>query len=185
MDIGASDGVSFSNTLFFEREMRWSGVAVEPLPGAFEMLRANRRCRTVQGCVSRLDGEVKFLAIEGYSEMLSGIVGHHDPRHLARIEREQSEHGGLSEKIRVPSMTFGTLMERESIDHIDYLSIDTEGSEFEVLSGIDFCRVAIEVISVENNYHDRRFRIFLRAKGYELIALVGDEIYRRTPRRER
>ena len=66
-------------------------------------------------------------------------------------------------------------------DRADFalLSIDTEGSELDILESIDFERIDIDAICVENNYCDPRLRRVLGKRGYDRIAVVGvDEIYR-------
>ena len=63
---------------------------------------------------------------------------------------------------------------------IDYLSIDTEGGELNILQSIDFDKVTIYIIDVENNYNDPNFKLFLESKGYRLVAhLEFDEIYQK------
>ena len=83
IDIGANDGVFLSNTLFFEKTLKWDGLAIEPLPVTFKKLKANRECTVVNACVNDIDGEVSFMAVDGYAEMLSGIVDRYDDRHIA------------------------------------------------------------------------------------------------------
>ena len=59
VDIGAYDGLTFSNTLMLERERDWTGICIEPLPDIFAELRKNRRCICVQACIgNREEGEV-------------------------------------------------------------------------------------------------------------------------------
>lgn len=180
IDIGANDGVSLSNTLFFEKALKWDGLAIEPLPATFEKLKSNRDCRVVNACVNDVDGEVSFIAIDGYGEMLSGIADRYDDRHLVRVRREQKKHGGRATRITVPGFKLSTLLNDTPFQTIDYMNIDTEGSEFEILKSIDFKKTKIEIITVENNYNDTRFRSHLTTCGYDLVAIVGDEIYRRS-----
>ncbi len=54
---------------------------------------------------------------------------------------------------------------------IDYLSIDTEGSEFEILSAIDFNKYKFSVITCEHNYTEQREKIFqlLTSAGYRRV----------------
>ena len=64
VEVGANDGVTFSNTYFMEKNLGWTGVAVEPLPRAFRELSANRKCNVLNGCVSNFNGDVQFLALK-------------------------------------------------------------------------------------------------------------------------
>ena len=64
------------------------------MPDVFERLTTARNCVTVNACIASQSGKRKFRVIKGYSEMLSGLVGEYDSRHLQRIEGEVQEHGG-------------------------------------------------------------------------------------------
>ncbi|MGA7325327.1 MAG: FkbM family methyltransferase [Rhodomicrobium sp.] len=65
VDIGAHDGVSFSNSYFLENNLGWTGIAVEPIPRAIQKLCAIRRCEVVQGCVAGQSGKRRFTIIPG------------------------------------------------------------------------------------------------------------------------
>jgi hypothetical protein len=97
VDIGAYDGVTFSNTLMLERERGWTGICIEPLPDIFAELRKNRGCVCVQACMGNRDEhEVEFLAVQSgaaWSRMLSGVLSEYDPRHLARVDAELNAYG--------------------------------------------------------------------------------------------
>ena len=71
------------------------------------------------------------------------------------------------------------LLKANNIFHIDYLSIDTEGGEFDILLSIDFDSFSIDVIDVENNFiHETKIKDFLEFKGYSLVKRIEcDEIY--------
>lgn len=178
VDIGAHDGVSFSNTCYLERVRGWTGLAVEPIPEIYQKLRANRRCRTVNGCVADKPGRVQFQAITGYAQMLSGIVDQYDPRHLERIERDMEAHGGGERRLlEVECYPLGPLLDEHGLTRVDYLTIDAEGAELAILRSVDWGRHQIAVIGVENNYDDHRIPEYLRSVGYRLDSIVGDQFY--------
>ena len=177
VDVGAHDGCSFSNTYFLERYLNWSGIAVEPMPLAFEKLSKNRNCIKINGCVAGEKGRARFWLIEGYSEMLSGLAEKYDYRHLNRIERELLQYGGRMEEIDVACFRFNDLVFNNELRNIDYVSIDVEGAEYEILSGIDFGSLDINVFSVENNYKDYRIPKLMKANGYKMVAVICDEFY--------
>lgn len=179
VDIGAHDGVSFSNTCALER-LGWTGLAVEPIPEVFEKLERNRRCSTLRGCIGDPPGKRRFRRVRGYAEMLSGLVEDYDPRHLARIARETETLGGEIEEIEVDCFNFHEALAARGIISVDYLSVDVEGAELAILQSIDFKRVDIDIIGVENNYNQSGVWRLLTREGFALHSLVGaDEFYRR------
>jgi len=177
VDIGANDGITFSNTYLLE-EMGWNGLAVEPIPSLYEKLAKNRQSITVNGCVAPRSGKGRFRVVTGYSEMLSGLVDEYDPRHIERIERELDSHGGEYKDIEVNCYNFNELLESNGIFQVDFLSIDVEGAEYEILNSIEFDRIQISVICVENNYSDCRIPKLLIKRGFEFHSILGDEFYR-------
>lgn len=180
VEIGAYDGVAFSNTYFFERELGWTGLCIEPNPEPFAALQNNRKAHCIQGCIADRTGSVKFLQISGYASMLSGIKDKQHPKHLERIHKEVSQKGGATTEIEVPTFTLKDLASKYKIHRIDFLSIDTEGNEWDILSSIDFDAIDIDVITIENNYKDQRFKNHLQSKGYVFIQKLGcDELYKK------
>lgn len=180
VEFGAHDGISFSNTYFFEKTLKWKGLCIEPIPNVFEKLKQNRTAICIQGCVSETSGTQDFIKLEGYSEMLSGLQEKYDPMHMQRIDHELNAHGGKKEILKVPCYTLNDLLEKNGLWHVDYLSVDTEGGELKILQSLDFNKFDIDIISVENNYKDSRFKEFMDSKGYVFIKTLGtDEIYKK------
>lgn len=178
VDIGAHDGITISNTYFFEKELGWTGVCFEPLPDIYQQLIKNRSCICINACVSEKNEPVDFVQVEGYSEMLSGMVSTYNPKHFQRLQREIEKMGGSYVITQVPSVNINTILEQYNLKNIDYISIDTEGSEFEILKSIDFDKINIYTLSVENNYKDSSIRKFMESKGFKYIdSLSSDEIY--------
>src|SRR6185295_6779829 len=147
--IGAHDGLTYSNTWFFEKVRGWKGVGIEPNPAVSKRLVANRKCQTLNCCISDRAGQVQFRRISGYSEMLSGMVDKYDVEHVRRIENELQQHGGSSEVIAVDAIRFGDVAERFGLSDVTYLSIDTEGGKLAILESVDFKRIFVHAVTVE------------------------------------
>ena len=177
LDIGAHDGISFSNTCFFEKEKKWTGICIEPNPEIFKQLRSNRGCILENCCVSNKEGKVTFRKVNGPSSMLSGILDFFDDRHIIRIEHELSVVGGSYEDISIPAKTLEGVLTENNIMEIDYCSIDAEGAEFPIIKSIDFDRFSIKSLSVENNYRDMVVRDYLRQKGYYCVSCGQEDFY--------
>ena len=189
IDIGAHDGKSLSNTYFFEKELNWTGVCFEPLPEAFEKLKANRSCICINACVSDRDGQVQFIQVDdlnphqipAYSHnMLSGMLHTYEQKHMDRLLLTMATTNGGSYKIvNMPSRTLNSVCKEHNIKHVDFISLDTEGGELLILQSINFDEVNISVICVENNYASGAIRTFLESKNFNYVALLGgqDEIY--------
>lgn len=180
VDVGAHDGISLSNTYFFEKSLGWHGICIEPLQSVFEKLIQNRSCTCIQGCIAAHTGTGEFLEITGYSEMLSGLLEKYEQRHFERVRKELAR-SGAARIIEVPCFTFNDIMTEHGITHIDYLSIDTEGGEYEIVASIDLDKITIDIIDVEVNFPDQtEIKKYLMRHGYRFVTrLVGDEIYAR------
>ena len=183
VDIGAHDGISFSNTYFFETELNWKGICFEPLSKPFQKLsRVRPGSICLNACVSPVAGEFEFINVQAKTEveMLSGLLNSYDPRHLERLKREVAQAGGSYNIIKVPSVRFNDIMNMHNVNHINLLSMDTEGNELEILKSIDFEAINIDIILVENNYQMPDTRLFLESKGFTYINFppsAGDEVY--------
>ena len=125
VDIGANDGVTLSNTKLLE-DLGWEGTCIEPIPSSYEKLVKSRKSNNLNIAISKDLGDFEFLQIDGYSEMLSGLLSEYDPRHLERIDREIKTYGGTKKIVKVKCEPFSTAIKYK---HIDYLSIDVEGGE--------------------------------------------------------
>lgn len=178
VDIGAHNGISLSNTFFFEKELNWTGLCIEPNPRLYNILCENRSSININGC-AWYENDVKiFRLIEGYSEMLSGILDSYDQKHIDRIERECIDKNSKYIDVEVQCYDINKLLIDNKLKNIDLVSIDTEGSEYEILKCIDYDLINIGVIVVENNYKENNVENFLKSKGYKLYSKIKiDDIY--------
>lgn len=174
VDIGAHDGITFSNSYFFETFRQWSGVCVEPLPDRFAELVANRRCACINKAVASSATVATFTVVEG-SDMLSGLTDGLSQEHLARIARASAESNTRSVLISVNCDTVGAMLREANISDIDLLSIDVEGLEIQVLQTIEFDKHRVGCITVEDNARPGELQAFLRDRGFQLLARLGGD----------
>lgn len=177
VDVGAHDGISLNNTLYFEKNNNWRGINIEPIKDVFDMLVMNRPVDVNINCaVCNRDGEADFYLNEGYTEMLSGIIENYDARHLERLMNENTEKSATTQIVKVNTKKLETIFDEHAVSHINYLSIDVEGAEFEVLKSINFDKVFIDVIGFENNYAEVSTPIilYLEYKGLKVDKISTD-----------
>ncbi len=172
VDIGAHDGVSINNTLFFEN-LGWTGICFEPIPSVYEKLKNNRKCKCVQKAIDNTPGIKQFFVIDGYSEMLSGIADKYQEEHIVRINREIMQIRQTYSYIDVECSTFENEVENNVID---LLSIDTEGNELDILSTINFTKYKINVMVIEYNYHNQAMLHLFRDNGFEIVKQIGVDL---------
>jgi FkbM family methyltransferase len=178
VDIGAFNGITWSNTLSLEENYNWSGICIEANPLVFQSLFKIRKCKNINAAICEFEKEMTYWSIAGYAEMLSGIVDFYDERHIARIHQEIKTHGGRINEHKINSMRLETIL--TDIKIVNYLSIDTEGAELTILKSINFEKVKIDLISCEDNGYNNNAESFLSEHGYKKITKIcGDEFFER------
>ena len=179
VEIGAHDGVTYSNSKFLESKVNWSGICIEANPSVFKRLVENRQdSKCLNVAVSDLDGKIDFLLNTGHTEMLSGLLTSYSKKHRIRINREIAKYGGTSEIVEIPSKRLETIISENDILEIDILMLDVEGAEHSILRKIDFSRVKINSVLVERNYSSRPIYQLLNSQGFSrLVSLGGDDLY--------
>jgi FkbM family methyltransferase len=181
LEIGADDGVRFSNCKFFEDYLNWTGIAIEARKNAYDKLIKNRKCICINGVLSDKEEETDFLELKGYGLGLSGLINKYDKRHKKRIKKEikNPDHKG-KEIIKVSTIKLNNILEKYKIRNIDFLSIDTEGSELDILSVLDFDKYIIDVITIEDNYNNPLLSKFFIDRGYTLVKQIKcDKIFKK------
>ena len=174
IEIGAYDGIQGSNCYHFEKLLNWNGIALEPSIIQFEKLKKNRKCKLLNSAISHEIKEVEFIeVIEGLTQM-SGINDNSFKRNINIISNNEKSK---IRSIKLKTITFEQVVTK-NID-IDYLSIDIEGGEMDLLKSIDFNNNEIKVVSVENNSPTEiNFKEFFDNKNFIYFDRVGqDEIF--------
>ncbi len=164
-EFGATDGVALSNTLYLERTLGWRGILAEPAHGWHDALRRNRPAARIDTrCVWTRSGQT--LAFQESST-----------RELSSIGRFTGADGHARKRSRGSGYTVATvalndlLAEHGAPGELDYLSLDTEGSELQILQALDFARWRPRVITVEHNFMPVRtgLHALLAGHGYRRV----------------
>jgi len=181
VEFGATNGRDLSNTYLLEKNFQWHGILVEPARTWHAALSRNRACSIDHRCVWKASGErVKFREV--FAPEISTIG-----RFAGTDYRSHERAVGRDYEVETVSLT-DLLAQYNAPPTIDYVSIDTEGSELEILQGFDFDRYDARIITVEHNYTPRREQIFelLSSKGfvrkYETCSQVDDWYVKETAR---
>jgi FkbM family methyltransferase len=158
VEFGASDGKTLSNTWLLEKRFGWQGVLAEPSRHWHNALKSNRSCRIDTRCVWKTT---------------NSLMPFHEAqdRFLSSLDKPTSP---IASTYEVDTVTLSDLLEcYSSPSHIDYLSVDTEGSELDILQRFDsdngFVRYKFGCITVEHNFcRSRRLSIaaILTKHGY-------------------
>lgn len=178
VEFGATDGIAGSNTLLLEREFAWRGILAEPNPVWHAALARNRTARIDHRCVFKTTGErVRFAATRYPALATIADYAASDGHANSRVEHDilQIETVSLND----------LLLMHEAPRSIDYVSIDTEGSELSILEGFDFGRWDVKLFSIEHNMTEQERVIdrLMRRHGYEQRYAgyaVIDSWYRKT-----
>ena len=160
VDIGANHPIKNSETWPLEQQ-GWSGLLVEPNPELCELLRRHRpgsRVFQIAACAPGKEGEAEL--------------------HLANDDGKSSlnpewDHLMTGKTVRVATRTINSVLVEASVHHIDFLSLDVEGMELEVLRGIDLVRYAPALILIEDHFYNHDKHRYLRNCGYKLVKRTG------------
>ena len=161
VEFGATDGMHLSNTYLLEKHFGWSGVLAEPSPSWHTGLRKNRKCIIDTRCVwSTSDQELTFH--DNQNAELSTIEEYLKTDGRNRVSTTKSS-------FTVQTISLNDLLVEHNVPRdFDFLSVDTEGSEFEILNNFNFDMYRPKVIVVEHNYTEARDKIYslLKSNGY-------------------
>lgn len=152
LEIGAFDGTSFTNTLFFENSLDWSGVLIEPSPVNFAKCQAarggNPKNKLINAAVCNTPGKVEFLE----HAAVGAVVDPSDPI-LAKHNQNWNTGNPEAATIKVDCDKAATLLSRHAPEftHFDLMSVDLEGLEATFLSTFPWGRVSTGVLIVEAN----------------------------------
>lgn len=180
VDVGGNHPITGSNTYLLEQQ-GWTGIAIEPQEKLRNLWPAARKTECVNYVVGPENKTINFMEGNDDEHGLSGVEGYNKCQTDAK-------------KISVEQKRLTDILKEKQITHTDYLSIDVEGYEMNVLESIDFTTTDIKLISVENDIGftwvpligkkigselgSNSLRKFLKQKGYRYIGrIVCDDFF--------
>lgn len=167
VEFGATNGIDASNTLLLERQFAWTGILAEPACCWHSALAQNRTAKIDHRCVWKKSGEILT-----FNET--------EPPDLSTIDSftasdYHDENRRMRQRYDVESVSLNDLLGfHEAPRAIDYLSVDTEGSELEILGSFDFDRYDVSIITVEHNFLSglrEGIHGLLTSKGYDRVCV--------------
>ena len=175
VDMGGYDGITGSNTLYFEKWRGWTGVLVEPVAAQRRIAEGLRSCPCLPYAVSDANGTAEFIAVtEGYTQM-SGLAQTYDAGLLQTV-RADPRHA--EEVLTVETRTIAAILDETGLTAPDFISLDIEGGELAALEAFPFEDYSVRVWAIENNAGTSDIAALMRTKGYEIAEFCGpDEIF--------
>ncbi|MNL02371.1 hypothetical protein D3C87_1228750 [compost metagenome] len=178
VDIGANHPTRDNNTYALEKTLGWSGISIDAQNRYETIWSEHRTTPLVISLISDTPGKVLTFDIvesSSWENMLSGVSASNNHK----VKRDKSSDTNIRQKEMVTS-SLGEILAGFHNPKIDLLSIDVEGHEIQVLQGIDFNKINIECICLENDNSSDTLRGYLRERGFRLVAhLQGDDIFMR------
>ena len=177
VEFGALDGVLDSNTLFFERQLGWTGILIEPNPAAFALLQHQRPgCRLENVAISDENGTLPFTRIAGNLYGWSGLERDLEPQHRERITQYIPPEEVQTIEVEVHDLIW--LADRHDLTQVDLMTIDTEGTEERIMRAFPWGRLSVSVFCVENNFDNYDIDDLMAGQGYIKTARIGtDDIF--------
>lgn len=168
VEFGATDGVDLSNTFLLEKRYGWNGILAEPAKIWHQNLYRNRKCLISEECVYSESGKVLAFS-EATSGKLSTLIEYKDSD--GHVRKSSSEYSVLTVSLEELLLKFS------APKYIDFLSIDTEGSEYEIIQNFNFNDFNFGFICIEHNHTENDFKIeeILRQNGYVRILRVSSD----------
>jgi FkbM family methyltransferase len=162
LEAGANEPKFLSQTYLLERH-GWTGILVEPVVSCCEALRRERpNSHVFQNALGAPDqhGKLRLCVPDGVTQLTYSV----------------DENAAISKNdtiIEADFITITACLKQAGYTHLDYLSLDLEGSELNALRGLDFTFVRPRLIIVEDHLGELSRHFYLRGKGYRLVKRNG------------
>lgn len=171
VEFGGLDGIENSNTLLLEKNYHWQGLLAEPAKIFHDKLSQNRQCKIDHRAVANRTGNTLEFKETNIELGLSGLTEYFHPNDRHTENRKRSAGNTYD----VCTVSLDDLLDQyQCPDHIQYLSVDTEGSELEILRNFNFSQRQIDMITVEHNYvaaNRDEIRFLLEQNGFRRVLM--------------
>lgn len=155
LDVGANHPIEINNTYYFE-QMGWTGLAIEPQKHFLKLWEKYRSANFLPVAIGDCEKAIVFNELR--SDVLSGI----------NVDGQD-----IYQTYEVQQRRLDNILRENNIHTIDYMSLDVEGFEIQVLNSIDWNTTTIKCMSVESNEDNAELKTFLIERGYTLLFEIG------------
>jgi FkbM family methyltransferase len=185
IEIGANDGVSFDPLRPYLKRPGWAGLMVEPVPYLFERLLAEHGdsdritlanlavgdCDGVRA-IHHLQADAKHPGLPPWKDQIASFDRAHVLAELAELP--EAEAAALLTATTVPCVSFEALCAEYGVENLDLLLVDTEGTDYEILTGIDFAAHRPRLLTFEHHHMSAEQRAEIASRleriGYRLVT---------------
>lgn len=184
LEMGAMDGKLYSNTLFLEENLNWTGILIEPHPNNYNKLQKNRPNNKLFNCVVSDNDtkEIEYLYYE--TESLSGVSGIKNTLKDENVKTFFSNHNEWMDyqiknhlkTINIKPRTLTDIIKESGFTKIDFFSLDVEGHELNVLNSFDWS-IPINMFLIENNQDTQKINNILLSKKYLIVDIIGPNTF--------
>jgi len=182
LEVGAFNGISESVSLRFEKDLNWSGLLIEPNPLHFKYLKRNRPHNI---CLNYICLSEEYLNKRLYIKnlnLMSYIVD--DKNELQFTDYPIKRINNMAKESKLGNFKIydckieilKNIFKKHDITTIDLAIIDVEGSELELLKGINFKEVNINYFCIES-YNIDKLKQFMNERNYKFITKLHREDY--------
>lgn len=180
VDVGANNGIAGSNSKHFE-DRGWLVMCVEPNPRLEEEGRKARKLWQSAACGNQSFDQVEFTCVGDYPySAYSGFKVAEGEKWMPPTNPERQRLLSLKTKYSVPMTTLNQILQGSGFPRLDFLTVDVEGNELEVMQGIDLERWRPAWICSESWNQTPPDAEYLKTRGYKLVhRLQVDNLYQR------
>ena len=171
LEFGATDGFNLSNSFLLENSFDWKGALAEPSPQWHEALKKNRKnSKIITKCIWKESGKKLdfFMSDNGEYSTINDFI-ENEIKSIPGNTRARKKGGKL---VSVETISLNDVIKKYFNDTCpSYISIDTEGSEYEILKAFDINKYRPKVFTVEHNFteNERKIDEHLITNGYVRI----------------
>jgi hypothetical protein len=177
LELGAINGVRFSNTKFFEDNMGFNrGVLIEAVPSLFKELQINRpNCECFNFAVHSNLKSVEFFISDKHT--WGGCINQDSCKLHIDLFHKGGQYAGHSNIKLLPAERMDIILQKSKLKYIDFWSLDVEGSELECLKSMNWS-IPTGLICVENSENRKQIDKIMKEQGFSLIEQrVNDGFY--------
>jgi len=167
LEVGLGDAIGGSNTYLFENHYGWDVLCFEPNPYLYNEAINQGRKKVINCAVGKENQDnVPFTIVALQGNNQTAVSSLHLDNRLIESHKDLIDQ---TQTITTSVKTLNTLLLENSINEITFLTIDTEGTELDVLKGFNLSKWRPKLIMVENNFNDPFCEDYLTLFSYKKV----------------